>query len=126
VNAGADITIARVYDADTVEAGRARLLVDRLWPRGIRKADLAHDDWIREVAPSNQLRKWFGHLPERWDEFANRYRAELDQNPDAVKRCLDWCDRGPVTLLYAAKDPDRNQAVVLCDYLRKRLGEKDA
>ncbi len=115
------IAIARVYDAPAAGTdGRARLLVDRLWPRGLSKATLHLDDWIREVAPSNELRKWFGHDPVRWPEFRERYRAELDGNP-GVARCLDWCRKGPVLLLYAAHDHEHNQAVVLAEYLAARL-----
>lgn len=115
-----DIALARVYD-DARDTGRARLLVDRVWPRGIGKDALDLDEWIREVAPSTELRKWFGHDPERWDAFRRRYRTELDANHGAVERCLDWCRNGPVVLLYGAKDRDHNQAVVLREYLRERL-----
>ena len=117
------IQIARVYGPDAAPDRRsgAGLLVDRVWPRGIRKADLQPDDWIREVAPSTALRKWFGHKPDRWDEFRSRYRAELNDNPDAVRRCLDWCRKGSVTLLYGAHDEARNQAVVLAEYLNQQL-----
>ncbi len=115
-----EIRIARVYD-DPAESDGARLLVDRLWPRGIAKADLRYDHWVREVAPSAELRNWFGHDPARWNGFRNRYIKELGSNPEAVGRCLDWCERGPVTLLYSAKDREHNQAVVLKDYLRQRL-----
>jgi len=120
----AHISVARVYDEPGVPQ-RARLLVDKLWPRGIGKADLALDDWIREVAPSSDLRTWFGHDPDKWDEFRRRYRAELDDNKEAVERCLAWCRKGPVVLLYGAKDRDHNQAVVLQDYLRERLARED-
>jgi uncharacterized protein YeaO (DUF488 family) len=119
------IRIARCYD-DPDQTQGARILVDRMWPRGISKEDLKHDDWIREAAPSDELRKWFDHDPDKWDEFRDRYRAELDENPEAVERCLDWCRKGPVTLLYAAKDRDHNQAVVLRDHLRERLAREDA
>lgn len=115
-----DIGHARVYD-DLDDTQAARLLVDRVWPRGISKDDLALDDWIKEVAPSTELRKWFGHDPDRWDAFRRRYREELDDNEEAVERCLVWCRKGPVVLLYGAKDRDHNQAVVLRAYLRERL-----
>jgi len=120
-----DIELARVYDDSGAMQG-ARLLVDRVWPRGISKGDLDLDDWIKEVAPSTDLRKWFGHDPERWEEFRRRYRAELDDNKDAVDRCLAWCRKGPVILLYGAKDRDHNQAVVLQAYLSDRLAQEDA
>lgn len=118
-----DIRIARVYDDPAGSAG-ARLLVDRVWPRGIRKEDLKHDDWIRDVAPSDALRRWFGHDPGKWDAFCKYYRAELDDNKQAVARCLAWCRKGPVTLLYSARDRDRNQAVVLRQYLCQQLEAK--
>jgi uncharacterized protein YeaO (DUF488 family) len=112
----ADIDIARVYDGPFA-AGRARLLVDRIWPRGMAKATLAPDEWIPEVAPSTALCKWFGHDPARWDEFRRRYLAELAGNAAAVERCLAWRRRGPVTLLYSARDRAHNQALVLRDHL---------
>ena len=116
----AGIGTARLYDAaDTGPA--ARLLVDRLWPRGIRKDALALDDWIPEVAPSHDLRRWFHHESAKWEEFEARYRAELDANPGAVERCLSWCRKGPVVLLYGAKDRDHNQAVVLAGHLKAAL-----
>ncbi len=116
-----DIRIARVYD-DPAETTGARLLVDRVWPRGVAKARLHHDAWIPEVAPSTDLRKWFGHAPAKWEEFSRRYREELAANPDAVDRCVAWCREGPAVLLYSAKDRERNQAVVLRDYLKERIG----
>lgn len=111
------IAIARVYDPPAGTGG-ARLLVDRLWPRGMSKGRLAADDWLRDLAPSDGLRRWFGHDPARWEEFKVRYRAELNAAPAAVAHALDWCRKGPVTLLYSARDPLLNQAVVLRDYLR--------
>lgn len=120
MTAGAEIQLARVSDGPEAMVG-ARLLVDRIWPRGIPKARLQLDDWLRDIAPSTGLRKWFGHDPARWDEFRRRYRAELDANPDAVSQALGWCRKGPVTLLFWAKDREHNQAVVLRDYLAGRL-----
>ncbi len=120
----ADIATARVYDGPFA-AGRARLLVDRVWPRGVAKATLAPDEWIPEVAPSTDLRKWFRHDPARWDEFRRRYLAELADNPVAVERCLAWCRRGPVTLLYSARDRAHNQALVLCDHLTDQFQAGD-
>tara|TARA_R110000765_G_scaffold75590_1_gene148190 strand:+ start:631 stop:1002 length:372 start_codon:yes stop_codon:yes gene_type:complete len=115
-----NISIARVYNLDAKNDG-IRLLVDRLWPRGIAKKEIDLDDWIMEVAPSNELRKWFGHDPEKWDDFRKRYRAELSENPDAVRRCLDWLRKDNVTLLYGARDKEHNQAVVLRDYLLEKI-----
>jgi len=119
-----DIDLARVHD-DLGKTQGARLLVDRVWPRGVSKDALDLDDWIKKVARSTDLRKWFGHDPDRWEEFQRRYRAELDNNEEAVERCLAWCRRGPIILLYGAKDRDHNQAVVLREYLRDRLAQQD-
>jgi uncharacterized protein YeaO (DUF488 family) len=114
------IGIQRVYEAGSV-AG-AVFLVDRVWPRGVRKSDLRIDDWLRDVAPSTELRQWFGHRPERFAEFRERYRQELDDRPEAVRPLLEAARRGPVTLLYSARDTEHNQAVVLREYLHDRLG----
>ena len=117
------ITTARVYGLDpaSLPAGAARLLVDRVWPRGIRKADLDLDEWVRDVAPSTALRKWFGHKIDRWPEFETRYRAELSANTGPVDDCLAWCRKGPVVLLYGAHDTQHNQAVVLARFLAEKL-----
>lgn len=115
------IQLKRTYDPPANDDGR-RVLVDRLWPRGIKKEALAADVWAKEVAPSTELRKWFGHQVERWDEFQRRYKAELDANPDAWEPIRDASGSGTVTLLYSAHDTDHNQAVVLRDYLSARAG----
>lgn len=116
------IRIARVYDHDPAAVQGARLLVDRLWPRGIAKADLHLDDWPKTVTPDTGLRKWFHADPEaRWPDFRSRYRAQLDSMPDAVAPCLDWCRKGPVVLLTAARDPERSHAAVLRDFLTDRM-----
>lgn len=96
-------------------------MIDRVWPRGIRKEDLRLDGWLRDAAPSAELRRWFGHRPERFAEFRERYRKELDSTPDAVAPILDAARRGPVTLLYAAKDDQHNNAVVLKEYVEELL-----
>lgn len=114
------ITIQRVYDHQPAEG--AVFLVDRVWPRGVRKDSLRLDGWLRDVAPSNELRQWFGHRPERFAEFADRYRAELDAAREALRPLLDAAAAGPVTLLYSAKDTEHNQAVVLRDYLLEHSG----
>lgn len=116
------IHIARVRD--TAPTTGARLLVDRLWPRGISKAVLRPDAWLRDLAPSTGLRKWFDHDPEKWDAFRSRYRAELDANPEAVAEALDWCRKGPVTLLFDAHDAQHSNAVVLRAYLQARLDKE--
>lgn len=121
VPASADIRLKRIH-APAAEEDGFRVLVDRLWPRGISKvrADLAL--WCKEAAPSTELRRWFGHAPDRWAEFQERYRAELRANAAALAPLRDLGQRGPVTLLYAARDERHNEAVVLRDFL---LGEPD-
>ena len=111
------IVIKRVYDPP-MEADGTRILVDRLWPRGLRKEVAALDSWQKELAPSPELRTWFGHDPERFDEFKRRYKAELKANPH-VKAIAKTMGGRKVTLLYAAKDPQINHAVVLADALRR-------
>ena len=113
------IRIKRTYEAPARSDGR-RILVERLWPRGMKKEALALDTWIKEVAPSTELRKWFGHRVERWEEFRRRYRRELDANPGGWEPILDAGRRGTVTLLYSAHDVLHNGAVVLRDYLARR------
>ena len=98
-----------------------RVLVERLWPRGVRKADAAIDLWAKEIAPSAALRRWFDHDPARWGGFVERYRAELEANPAAVDALLRHARQGPLTLVYAACDEPGNSARVLCDYLAERL-----
>lgn len=120
-----DIDLARVHD-DVGKTQGARLLVDRVWPRGVSKGDLDLDDWIKEVAPSADLRKWFGHDADKWEEFRRPYQVELDHNDEALERCLAWCRKGPVVLLFGAKGRDHNQAVVLREHLRERLAQEDA
>jgi uncharacterized protein YeaO (DUF488 family) len=113
----APVRIKRVYEAPDAADG-ARVLVDRIWPRGLRKADAALDCWLKEIAPSPRLRQWFGHDPERFAEFARLYRAELADNPDEVTKLEDLVRQGPMTLLYAAHDETHNHAVVLAEYIR--------
>ena len=116
----AEIRIKRVYDPPEDTDG-TRVLVDRLWPRGLRKEDAALTLWLKEIAPSPELRKWFGHDPARWAEFGRRYRAELARNDEAVARLSDLSKHGPLTLLYAAHDTAHNHALVLAAYLRDHL-----
>jgi len=114
-----DIRVKRVYDPPDARDG-ARVLVDRLWPRGARKDEAKLTLWLKDIAPSDELRRWFGHDPARFDEFSRRYRAELAANQDAVSRIEDLVKAGPVTLLYAAQDEEHNNARVLADYLKAR------
>lgn len=111
------LQIKRAYEPASVNDG-TRFLVDRLWPRGIKKENLAIVAWIKEVAPSNELRKWFGHDPERWTEFRRRYRAELKANTTALQPLREAMKKGGViTLVYSAHDEEHNQAVVLREWL---------
>jgi uncharacterized protein YeaO (DUF488 family) len=109
--------IKRIYDPPAAADG-ARVLVDRLWPRGVGKEAVKLTLWHKEAAPSPTLRQWFGHRPDRWKEFQVRYRAELDANTAALTPLYDLQKRGRVTLLYAARDKECNHAVVLAEYLR--------
>ena len=114
--------IKRIYDKPTPADG-LRVLVDRLWPRGMKKSAAHLDAWMKDVAPSEDLRKWFGHRPERFAEFHRRYQKELAENPALAP--LKKLGRGkPVTLLYSAKDPNFNQAVVLLAALRRAVARK--
>ena len=109
----------RVY-ADAAESDGTRVLVDRIWPRGLTKERAAVDVWLKEIAPSTELRKWFGHDPARWKEFQARYRKELDHNTDAVAQLRGIIATGAVTLIYGARDETHNDAVVLLGYLDAR------
>jgi uncharacterized protein YeaO (DUF488 family) len=113
------LRIKRVYEPPAREDGR-RMLVERLWPRGMKKEALAADAWMKEVAPSGELRRWFAHEVDRWEEFRRKYRKELDANPSAWAPLVDLERHGNVTLLYSAHDPLHNGAVVLRDYLMER------
>lgn len=112
-------TIKRIYDAPSPSDGK-RVLVDRIWPRGVSKARAALDDWMKDIAPSPELRTWFNHLPERMDEFARRYVHELETDPAKQRAAAalgEMAKEGDVTLLYAAHDRTINQANVLCAWL---------
>jgi len=114
------IRIKRVYDAPAKEDG-ARFLVERLWPRGMKKESLHMTAWYKEVAPSNELRRWFSHDPDKWKDFQRRYRAELTANRAAWEPLLNAAEQGDITLLYSAHDTEHNNAVVLEAYLEERL-----
>jgi uncharacterized protein YeaO (DUF488 family) len=111
-----NIQLKRIYEPYSKEDGY-RILVDRLWPRGFTKEKAASDLWLKEIAPSTELRKWFGHEPEKWKEFQKKYRIELKQNKEAVDRLRDYITRGKVTLLYGAKDEEHNEAQVIKDFI---------
>ncbi len=116
------IEIKRVYDPPTPDDG-ARILVDRLWPRGVSKAKLQLTSWLKEVAPSDALRKWSHHDPARWGEFQRRYFAELKDNAAAWRPILEAAKRGRVTLLFGARDTERNNAVALKTFLERMLAK---
>lgn len=108
--------LKRVYDPPSAEDG-TRILIERLWPRGMKKEALRCDAWVKEAGPSHQLRRWFHHDPERWDEFRRRYAAELRHNAEALRPLLESAARGPVTLLYSSRDQLHNNAVALKAFL---------
>ena len=118
-----NVRLQRAYDEPAAGDGY-RVLVDRVWPRGRTKERLRLDDWARDLGPSTELRKWFGHDPARWAEFQARYCAEL-ADPDraqALDALAERALRGPVTLVFGARDPEHNQAVVIADQLERRMG----
>src|ERR1051325_7744014 len=114
------LRIKRVYESATANDG-VRFLVERLWPRGIKKEKLKMKAWLKDVAPSPELRKWFAHDPEKWQEFQKRYRAELISNPEAWQPLLEAAKEGDVTLLYSARDVEHNSALLLKGFLEKRM-----
>lgn len=119
------IKVKRVYESPSRDDGK-RFLVERLWPRGMKKESLEMDGWLKEVAPSTELRKWFGHDPERWSRFQSRYRKELREleqegEPNGLATLRQAARRGNVTLLYSARDTEHNAALVLRDFLQAAL-----
>ena len=108
--------IERIYES-TASDDSYRVLVDRLWPRGISKERAALDEWNKEIAPTDELRKWFNHDPEKFPEFSRRYMKELDNNPAAAEAKNNWNKQSAVILLYGAKDTEHNQAIVLKKWL---------
>ena len=122
------IQLKRVYDKAAPEDGK-RFLVERLWPRGIKKSDLRVETWLKDVAPSTALRQWFGHDPRRWDEFRRRYFRELEKNVEACEPIHRAAERGRVTLVYSSHDTEHNNAVALREFLeakstKSRTGER--
>ena len=114
------VLLKRAYDRAALKDGR-RFLVERLWPRGIRKTELPIDDWFKDVAPTAELRKWFSHDPAKWREFQRRYRAELQQHPQLWKPLLDAARQGTITLVFSSHDVEHNNAVVLKEFLESQL-----
>ena len=117
------ISLKRAYERAAPEDG-TRLLVERLWPRGIKKTSLQIDAWLKDVAPSDGLRRWFAHDPKKWPEFQRRYIAELDRNPEGWEPIRNASRRGLVTLVYSAHDTEHNNAVALREYLQAHAGQK--
>lgn len=119
MNAGiktADVRLKRAYEKADRADGR-RVLVDRLWPRGVSKAEAAIDEWLKDLAPSTELRKWFGHDPARWNEFQRRYAGEIHCHAELLAHLRQLARQGPITLVYSAHDEVHNDAVVLRDVL---------
>ncbi|GMW01640.1 MAG: hypothetical protein AMXMBFR84_27770 [Candidatus Hydrogenedentota bacterium] len=112
------LRVKRIYEPPSNQDG-LRILVDRLWPRGLNKETCKLDNWLKEVAPSDKLRRWFGHDPARWEEFQRRYFEELDERPDVRQAVKELAREKTVTLLYAAHDPQHNNAVALKNYLQR-------
>src|SRR6185437_879333 len=116
------ILLKRAYDRSTRADGK-RLLVERLWPRGIKKSDLPLDDWVKDIAPSTELRKWFSHDPAKWTEFRRRYRAELVTKPEIWKPLLEAARKSTIPLVYSSHDTEHNNAVVLKEFLDSRASK---
>jgi len=120
MNIAADhIKLKRAYEPPAANDGM-RILIDRLWPRGLKKANAAIDEWMKEIAPSTELRKWFAHDPKRWPEFQRRYESEIRRHPEQFERLRALSRHGPVTLVFSARDEAHNDAVVLKDLLLGR------
>jgi len=114
-----NIFVKRVYEEPNKADGK-RILIDRLWPRGLTKERAKIDIWLKDIAPSTELRKWFGHDPVKWDEFKKRYKAEINNNTALVAQLEEQLKKAKVTLVYAAKDEEHNDAVVLKEYLENK------
>ena len=117
------IKLKRVYDSADSSDG-TRFLVERLWPRGVKKTALRVEAWLKDVAPSTALRQWFKHDPKKWEQFQRRYRRELDANPEALRPIVEAAGSGNVTLVYSSHDAEHNNAVVLKDYVEGKLHKK--
>lgn len=115
-----NIKLKRAYDPLTRGDGKS-FLVERLWPRGVKKTELQVEAWLKDIAPSTALRRWFGHDPKKWSEFRRRYFHELGANVDALEPIIKASRRGPVTLVYSSHDTEHNNAVALKDYIESRI-----
>ncbi|MGC8662593.1 MAG: DUF488 domain-containing protein [Candidatus Micrarchaeia archaeon] len=116
------VGIKRIYDKADIIDGK-RVLVDALWPRGVKKSTANIDLWFKEIAPSTELRKWFAHDPSKWEEFEKRYIEELDKN-EYVAKLLELVKNNDVTLVYASRDTEHNNAIVLAGYIKRKLEAK--
>jgi uncharacterized protein YeaO (DUF488 family) len=119
-----NIKLKRAYERPAADDG-TRVLIDRLWPRGVRKVDAAIDQWVKDIAPSTALRKWFGHDPARWQEFRTRYAAEIQEHSEQLDRLRALAKEGPITLVFSAHDEIHNDAVVLRDFLLGRHTKRE-
>jgi uncharacterized protein YeaO (DUF488 family) len=117
------VRLKRAYEPASAEDG-TRILIDRLWPRGVKKADAAIDQWVKEIAPSTALRKWFGHDPDRWTEFRRRYADEVHEHREAFERLRALARQGPITLIFSARDEVHNDAVALRNLLLGRPAKR--
>jgi uncharacterized protein YeaO (DUF488 family) len=117
------VKIKRVYDEVSPDDGE-RILVDRLWPRGIKKDGAKIDEWIKDIAPSNELRAWFAHDPSKWQEFKKRYTEELKGQPDLIELLIKKAKTGNITLIFSARDTEHNNAVVLSELISRRERRK--
>jgi uncharacterized protein YeaO (DUF488 family) len=127
VKMNTNVQIKRIYEPKRSEDG-CRVLVDRLWPRGVKRDDAAIDHWMKELGPSHELRKWFAHRVERWDEFGERYREELNSTEaqQLLQELAIQAAAGPLTLLYSARDQEHNQAIVIAEEIRQILTDVTA
>jgi len=114
------VSLKRVYEKPSLSDGK-RVLVERLWPRGLKKEDAKVDEWLREIAPSTELREWFGHDPEKWNGFKERYWKELGKKQDVVSKLAKEIGEKHVTFVFAAKDEEHNNAVALREYIERRV-----
>ena len=111
------LSIKRIYDPASPDDGK-RILIDRLWPRGLKKEDAKLDEWLKDIAPSDELRKWFAHDPKKWKEFKERYKKELKDKDEILARLKKEMRQGDVTLLYSARDEEHNNAIALKEMLK--------
>ena len=120
-----NVKLKRAYEPSASD-DRTRILIDRLWPRGVKKVDAAIDEWIKDIAPSTALRKWFGHDPARWQEFRSRYAVEVHKHPEQLNRLRALAKQGPITFVFSAHDEVHNDAAALRDFLLGRPATRKA